>query len=197
MNDQNFDELLDGILQEDGQAEPIAGLEGRILTRLASMPERRFSWRFVAWGLGAAIPACLALAFALSHHSKPPVELPMLAQHQSEPSPQVAVDSAKPAVISARRDTKRAPVPVAVPATEQAEELPKLDVFPTPRAPEEPLREPVTIAQDNHTPAPPLDQAGKAIVKVVVEPITIAAIEIAPIFPPPEPAKPKSPKEIK
>ncbi len=202
MNDRKFDELLDGILQEDAYAEPIAGLEDRILTRMASPPERRFSWRFMMWGVGAAIPVCLALAFALNHHPAPRLDPPMMAHHQTAPAPPTPIEPAAPRTKSTLAPHNAKPLPVAdaaAPTTEQAEALPKLDVFPTPTEAEEPVRALAALAAVRQAPPLPAGQPDKLPAKIVVEPITIAAIEVKPLFPIVQEPKKKSqdPKETR
>jgi hypothetical protein len=60
MNNENqFDELLQEALSEYRDAEPLAGLEGRILQRLQAQPTGRRS----LWWIRGAIAASVALVF--------------------------------------------------------------------------------------------------------------------------------------
>lgn len=56
MNDE-FDNILDDALAEYREAEPLAGLEGRILRRLGERTERRRAW----WGWSLAVGLAMAL----------------------------------------------------------------------------------------------------------------------------------------
>jgi hypothetical protein len=56
-NDHQFDELLDHALIEYRDAEPLSGMEDRVLQRLQSQPVERRNVRWI-WG---AIAACAAL----------------------------------------------------------------------------------------------------------------------------------------
>lgn len=61
-NDKHLDNLLDEALSEYRDAEPLAGLESRVLQRLHLLPQGRR----VAWWKWATVAACAAtLAFAV------------------------------------------------------------------------------------------------------------------------------------
>ncbi len=53
MKDMDFDDLLDGVLREDGRVEPLSGLEERVLARLRRESQRS-GWRGAMWALVAA-----------------------------------------------------------------------------------------------------------------------------------------------
>lgn len=63
-NDKDeFDDLLDGALKRYGEAEPRAGIEGRVLARITeSRVRRNKAW---VWALGAAAVSCLVITIAL------------------------------------------------------------------------------------------------------------------------------------
>ncbi len=60
MSDLEFDALLDGILREEVQVEPLHGLESRILARVQA--RRRWTWSVSAWGSAVAVLGLLAVA---------------------------------------------------------------------------------------------------------------------------------------
>ena len=57
----HFNDLLDGALKHYGEVEPRAGLEGRVLARLAAEPSGARSRAVWAWALAGAIVALLVI----------------------------------------------------------------------------------------------------------------------------------------
>jgi hypothetical protein len=69
-HDEHLDNILDEALSEYREAEPLAGLEDRVLHRLRLQPEPRS----VTWWKWAAVAACaVMLAFAVWLASRPQV----------------------------------------------------------------------------------------------------------------------------
>ena len=60
-NPDNLDQLLDESLAQYSQTEPLAGLEERILTRLAQTPEEPVPW-YTAWFTGPRLAWVLTAA---------------------------------------------------------------------------------------------------------------------------------------
>jgi hypothetical protein len=59
-DDEHLDNILDEALSEYREAEPLAGLEDRVLQRLQSRPQERLAMRW-KWGAVAACAALLAI----------------------------------------------------------------------------------------------------------------------------------------
>ena len=57
---KNFDDLLNETLKQEVQAEPLAGLEQRILNRVQKQSSERAHWR-LGWGIAVATLAIAAL----------------------------------------------------------------------------------------------------------------------------------------
>lgn len=104
-----FDDLLAGSLKRYGEVEPRAGLEGRVLARLAAVdrePRLRMYW---GWGLTAA--ACIGMVIALGFEMRPrpheqPVAVhpPSAAVNSTVPHDVPAPTHRKPRTTVARRD---------------------------------------------------------------------------------------------
>lgn len=186
---KDFDELLDSVLQEDASTQPRTGLEARVMARVRIDGQRRPRWKFVTWGaVAAALPVCVVAllvwprSMPTVQHVKevPAISGPTLTERaavepvQNQPRKRVAE-----AGISVR--------PHRVRVTYQPESLPKLDVFPTPSAATEPERKLAAISWQH--PGAIVPDAAEAAVErkppapLKIEPIEIAAIEIAPLFP--------------
>ena len=113
-----LDRMIDGALASYSDAEPLAGIEQRLVNRVHAVRNRR---RWLAWGVGAAVTASVVVGMSWSGHKtireKTPVAVARVRRQASPP---------KTAVISAPRArvrVKRAARPRA---------LPKLEQFPTP-----------------------------------------------------------------
>jgi hypothetical protein len=94
MNDE-FDNILDEALAEYREAEPLAGLEGRVLRRLAEPVQRRRAWW--GWSFAAGLPmALLALAtwFELRDPPYQPLPTYQASTEQRSPSPQTGREHA-------------------------------------------------------------------------------------------------------
>jgi hypothetical protein len=126
---ENTDERIDRALGLLGKAEAPAGMEDRLLRRIAERTSTRTPARWqprrLAFAAGVSI-AALAVAVALLHHrGAPAVGLPIVAQTQ--PAPQPASVPARPhPQPAARRVLSAKPAPASVA---------ELTSFPAPPAP--------------------------------------------------------------
>ena len=69
-HDEHLDKILDEALCEYRDAEPVAGLENRVLQRLVSQPQKHIS-PWLRWGVAAAAAAALSLAIWLAVQGHP------------------------------------------------------------------------------------------------------------------------------
>lgn len=154
----DLDRLIDRALARYSAAEPLAGLEQRVLdrVRLAESGRRR-RWR---WALVLAVPALAAsLLVVLAPKPKPPIAV---AKIEAPPAP-VIVLPAPPAPRRVAKTRRAAPKP----------ELPKRNLFPTlsPLTGEERLL--VQLAQAN-----PQLLLAKPVGEIEIKPIEIAPLKI-------------------
>lgn len=66
---KDFDELLDGVLQEDAAAQPRAGLEGRVMARIGTRRPGRN--RFALWAGSLGCAAIAVVVIVISPRTKP------------------------------------------------------------------------------------------------------------------------------
>lgn len=116
-----LDRLIDGALASYSGAEPLAGLEARVMNRVCVVGARR---RWLAWGVGLAVAASVVVGVVSwsgpkTMRKKTPVAV------VASIGPQVAPRQTVVAAVAHRADVrvKRAVRPRA---------LPKLEQFPTP-----------------------------------------------------------------
>jgi hypothetical protein len=147
MSEFDFDALLDEVLKEEAQAEPLPGMERRILTRMREEKVLGGVWAR-GWWLGAvALAACVVVAVAVHHwsgtssgsHVAAPITAPQTAiarrdgEGDAENKPELKV---APFRREARRKISPARAGEAAISGEQVqvqvqeERLPKLDTFP-------------------------------------------------------------------
>lgn len=200
MSESKFEELLDVVLQNDAQVEPLAGLEERVMKRIIVTPQRHSIWRSVAWGLTVATPICLVSVMLLTQQRFSSKQAHSIAQIASSHLPQNAVAekvTKKPEPVQPISPARQAIMATlkpmhAKPLSNGAEPLPKLDAFPAPAQVPEPVRE---LAELSHhrgvdvSGLTDLDFQRKPPAELNVEPITIATIEIKPLFPLPDRTK--------
>jgi hypothetical protein len=138
---QDFDHLLNAALSS--YAEPEAGLEDRVLSRLEEThtPQAAHKTpRWLPWAIALPLAACLILAATLTlrsaHH---PTD--QQAQHAPQPPTQTTQQSAPPHPPATAHPPTLHTVAAHTtrPTASKPAPLPKLDVFPTPRplSPEE------------------------------------------------------------
>jgi len=193
VNVNEFDKLLGDVLMEDSQVEPLTGLEGRVLKRIAENGTPARNRVPMVWGFGALTACLVAVAFIsteefhskhrnlrntasiVAHIDKPGVEVP--------PMPAPILSPFVKKITVANREFRRAGSTKA----EQAV-LPKEDVFPAPSLPSESVRELAELNRHQVEVSGLADAGlrGKAPAPLIVVPIQIAAIEIEPIVPLPK-----------
>jgi hypothetical protein len=171
----NLDRILDSALESYSAREPQLGIDQRVLRRVSeAQPTKQVSLK---WAV-AAVPILAACVFTVTFFmNKKPEALPQSNMQQS-----VEATNSIPARILPTANRKKSSPVVQVQLA--AETLPRLGVFPTPQ----PLtREQRELAQMNSqinrlqvsdTLTPPIKQDEP---ELSVEPIRIAAIEIAPL----------------
>jgi hypothetical protein len=105
-DNQHLEKILDEALSEYGSAEPLAGLEDRVLQRLRLQPDHRRTawWR---WGAVAACAAMLAFAAWLGLRGREP-QRPTVRQ-QTEASTTVVPPDVRPAAGTTRKVTNKRP----------------------------------------------------------------------------------------
>jgi hypothetical protein len=160
MHDE-LDKLIDGALAEYSSAQPLAGIEQRVLDRVRLAQAARRRWR---WSLLVAVPALAAGLLVLFAPKPQPQPVPVAVV---APPPAPVVQPTIRAAVPSRGATKRRP------ATVRRPELPKRGVFPTisPLTGEERLL--VQLAQSN----PRFFEARPAD-SLEIKPIEIAPIQI-------------------
>lgn len=199
--ESEFDRMLRSSLESYAGAEADRGLAERILARVAAKGMRDKRRRLIGWAIALPVAACLVVAIALlatkfvhnssdqtnqAHVSLPNPALPNRAGQQTGPA------SGTPANTTQRDDREqRPPRPAKVPAhfidaaAARPEQLPKLDVFPSPQplTPTEKefiayvARVPVAERKLLVEPEPQQEQQ-------IAAPISIASLDIEPIEPP-------------
>jgi hypothetical protein len=134
-HDKGLEELLDSALVQYGAAEPLHGLEERVLGRLRAGEKRRPGWFWTT--IAAAVAVLLVMAALLGTQLKPHPAPPTGAA-QEVVRPVSPANASQP--LSAGRPmnvTKPLPRPIAPPEVASATALPKREVFPTPTPPSE------------------------------------------------------------
>jgi hypothetical protein len=186
---KDFDELLDGVLREDAAPEPRAGLEGRVMARVRADGQKRPVWKFVTWGaVAAALPVCIVALLVW------PKDVPPRQQHVKEVPVISASVLPERVVVEPGRDQRRMVIQSRISvrreskgAVGEAQSLPKLDVFPTLSVAAEPVRKLAEVSR-RYPKTMLLGLAGsfaesKPPEELKIEPIEIARIEIAPLYP--------------
>jgi hypothetical protein len=160
MHDE-FDKLIDGALSSYSTAEPLAGLEQRVLDRVRATEasrRRRLWWA----ALALATPALAAILFFAPVRKPDPIPIATVT-----PQPSARVEPAPPPPSAA---PKRA---LAKPRRAPARVLPKREVFPTlsPLTPEERLL--VQLAESR-----PQMLLTRPVGDIEIKPIEIAPLHI-------------------
>jgi hypothetical protein len=133
--EQKLEALLGAALAQYGEAEPLSGLEERVLDRMHSAPQRRAWWM---WGAVLAAVAAVVVAVVMT---RPAEQKPAPVTVQQAPKQPPAVVTPPVAPVQAAQVPRRAAPRHVVPQqVAKAEPLPKRDVFPTPAPPDEQAR---------------------------------------------------------
>jgi hypothetical protein len=199
MTDPSFEDLLAAVLREDAQVEPLSGLEERVIRRVIVHRSTRL-WKSVRWGLLATSPICLMIAILVSHSTNQAKRPELSASNpaiRAQPATRAQGERGKrlvaPSISLVHEKAKHVPGPnVLENSIEKGKSLPKLDVFPTPTQVLEPVRELADLSFQPGVQISGLNtsiQQGQPPRELLVEPITIAAIEIKPLFPSPNKGK--------
>ena len=122
-----FDDLLDGALKHYVEVEPRAGLEGRVLARLAAAGRQSRGWTRLAWGFAVAASVCAAVVIAVFMRS--PHSQQVISVHQVTASS----DSAHQNLVPIPHKPRRTAVPHFTAKSELAKVLPRRSEFPSRR----------------------------------------------------------------
>jgi hypothetical protein len=127
-----FDDLLDGTLRQYGKVEPRAGLEGRVLAKLANAgsPRRQLSW---TWALAGAIVTVLllfAVWIGMGRH-KPKARQVAIQPNASRQSVTKRAVVTEPGAL--KRSVPKRARPRRMPVTTAKIAAPRLEQFPSPR----------------------------------------------------------------
>jgi hypothetical protein len=154
-----LDRLIDGALADYSAAEPLAGLEQRVLDRVRdAQRSRRRRWRGM---LAVAAPAVAAiLAVVVSRRP----ETPPIAALPPSPAPPAVAMAPPPAPVGIATPRRIAPKP---------RPLPKRDVFPTPSPLTREERLLVQLAESR-----PEILEFKPLESIEIKPIEIAPLQI-------------------
>ncbi len=174
--DRELDQLIDTALPSYSAAEPQSGFEQRILTNaLAEYPRRRrFAW---AWALALPAAACLLvfLFFSGRHNSH---QRKLEATATTVPAITAPSPRETPATDSIPSPRKRSiPHKLSAQPSTIRETLPMQDVFPSPSPLTAEERAAIALVRD---PAPMPQQTDTAV-RVEINPIHIAELQIKPI----------------
>lgn len=156
----DLDKLIDGALGEYSSAEPLAGLEQRVLNRArAERLSRQRRWWWTAVALAAS---AVAVVVVVAPHRRVPPPVAVVA-----PPPQVEPASAAVAPVAAPRRA------AAVRRMRGPRVLPKRNLFPTPSplSPEERLLVQLAESRPQLLLARPVDE-------IYIKPIEIAPLQV-------------------
>jgi hypothetical protein len=159
----DLDKLIDGALAGYSSAEPLAGLEGRVLGRVRAVEAARKRRRLWA----AAIPA-LAAVVLIAFFVRKPQQPVRVVKMGVPPAPVVSAPPA-PTVVVAQTPPKAVKIRKAAPSRE----LPKRPMFPTPSALTRDERLLLSLAQ-SHPEALPAPLPAE----IDIKPIQIAPLDI-------------------
>ncbi len=157
----DLDKLIDSGLAEYSNAEPLSGLDGRILGRIRVEAAARRRRR-IFWLLALAIPEVAVILFAVWMQKAAPKVVPVA---RVSPPPIV---QAPPPVIDAKAVTR----PRTAPRPRRME-LPKQAVFPTP-SPLTPQERMLVALAESH----PRALEMKPVEQIEIEPIEIAPLQV-------------------
>jgi hypothetical protein len=135
-----FDQALDDALAEYREAEPLAGLEDRVLQRLRLQTARRWKawWRWSSIG-AAAVALVIAALIGLGDRTRQDVGDPVVVQRQvpsveAQPAHEYPASKRTPV---AKATSRKSPVLVAVQLSREPVPMPERFPSPAPLKPEE------------------------------------------------------------
>src|SRR4051812_23921312 len=94
MHDE-LDNLIDGALAQYASAEPLAGIEQRVLDRVHLAESRRRRWRWTLVLAAPAVAAALLVVLAPQHKPEPVAVVAPTPAPDVVPTPPVAAPSAR------------------------------------------------------------------------------------------------------
>lgn len=141
---KGFDELLDEVLREDGQAMPRPGLETRVMARLRADERPAAGWLKARWLTAGAMAAAACVVAAVlwvapRNGSAPQVQRPVVVTKPEANRPHLSTPQAKLAGTHSSDDktVARRGHPIGTlskmrrsPVVAQQSRLPKLETFP-------------------------------------------------------------------
>lgn len=181
MNDnEQLDNILNNALAEYREAEPLAGLEDRVLQRLRLQPEtRRFTWW--KWAAVAACAATLTVVIWIEMSRRTPqtgiplgqvAVQPNVVPIQREPAPHTADDSKLSQVAPDRIGLQHRSATISPRQTRANAPMAAVFPIPVPLTPEE---QAFATALDRHPDARPMPSASDAapvIAKIEIKPLS-------------------------
>lgn len=190
-NPDKLDQLLDDSLAEYSQAEPLAGLEDRILARLEHAAEEQVPWYEAAgwqrwgWALTAVVLAA-GIALGMFLVTRPGEDIDYVADGEtievkSGPvEPQIAALPPRIPVEVIRRAFERRPLPTGLlastPQVAGEEPAPNAEVFPAPAPLSE--QERLALSYARMSPGLRVIRAEPGIKAIEVKPLEIAPLRV-------------------
>ena len=160
---RDLDRLIDGALASYSDAEPLAGLEGRVVSRVRAVQARR---RILAWGMGLAVAASVVVLGIVIWTEQ------RLAPKRREVA---RVTSVAPTAAMIERAVR---IPARVHA-ERPKALPKLEQFPAPEPMTAEERAFVALVTRDPTEAQQIlaDLRNRADAPIEIQPIQIPPLQ--------------------
>jgi hypothetical protein len=173
--DRELDRLIDAVLPAYSEAEPVPGMEQRVIARaLVSGPRKQpFVW---AWTLAIPAAACISVLFLFvgRDHPAQPTRQPSTQAGQIISTPTLHAIPKQVSSDSARTTPQSHTVLAGIALTPQP--LPKQEIFPSPSPLTEEERILIALSRAQvQTPPQP------AVAAVDIDPIRIAELQIKPI----------------
>jgi len=180
--DRFVDDLLDSALAQYAQAEPRAGLEGRLLARLRLEPERAaFGWRWLPMAAAAAVVLAAVLYFSGGRESRPPevaVEpRPLVAPTVTAPT--VTPTPGPPAPLASRAGLRPRSAPRASIQAAAASSSVRREQFPSPAALSE--QEQLLLRFVKQTPPRELQGLARQNRAETIQELRVDALDIPPV----------------
>jgi cytoskeletal protein RodZ len=180
-HDEHFDNLLDEALNEYRDAEPLTGLEARVLARLqTAKPARVSPW--LRWGIAAACAAAVALALWIgmarrTSQTLAPADKVAAQSEVVTPSQQPAISTKGPAIASSnsrvQSETSRPRITATAALTPSKPAI--AEVFPVPLPLSDAERALMAALQKDPQAAPPASDTDAviAIAEIKIKPLSL------------------------